>query len=320
MPRVPLLHRRILLGAVGAVALAGCSAEPEYPAGQLRIAAGGTGGVYHAYANGIAAVVRTALPRLHPTVLATAASLENIGMIHAGRAEIGFTTADAASDAFHGTVPFPEPVPLAALGRIYDNYLHVVVRRDRDIARLAELRGRPFSIGAPASGTELFATRILPMVGLNPDRDLRAERLDPDVAADAVGSGRLDGMFFSGGIPTAAVARLARRTPIALLELAGFVPELRTRYGEVYVERSIPASAYGQPRPTATVGVANYLVVLNSMDDRLAYWVTRALFEHRDLLAQAHPAGSRLDRGAAVSTPPLPLHRGAARYYRAAKR
>ena len=90
-------------------------------------------------------------------------------------------------------------------------------------------------------------------------------------------------------------------------------------YGEVYVERTIPVSAYGLPTPTSTVGVANYLVVAKAMDERVAYHAVRAMFEHRDQLAAAHPAGSRLDRSAAINTLPLPLHPGAVRYYREAK-
>src|SRR6266550_5857219 len=137
MPGVPLVRRRtLLLGAAGGVALAGCGGDPGYPAGPLRIASGGTGGVYFAYAQAIATVVRTALPRLRPTVLTTAASVENLQMVAAGRAEVGFTSADAAADAFLGKPPFPVALPVAALGRIYENYLHLVVRLDRAITKV----------------------------------------------------------------------------------------------------------------------------------------------------------------------------------------
>jgi uncharacterized protein len=320
MPGVPLVRRRtLLLGAAAATTLGGCGGDPDYPAGPVRIASGGTGGVYYAYAQGIADVIRSTLPRLRPAVLATAASVENLKMVAAGRAEIAFTTADAASDAVEGQPPFATPLKIAALGRIYENYMHLVIRLDRGITRVADLKGRKVSVGAPASGTELFATRLLPLAGLATS-DLRAERLDPTVAAQAVGQGRLDAMFFSGGIPTAAIANLARDTPIGLVELGSFVPQLRSRYGEVYVERTIPASAYGLGMSTVTVGVANYLAVADAMDEQVGYRVTRALFEHRDRLAAAHPEGSRLDRGTAISTLPLPLHPGAARYYREAKR
>jgi TRAP transporter TAXI family solute receptor len=315
------LPRRAFLGLTAAAALAcaeGCTGEPDYPAGSLRIASGGTGGVYYAYAQGIAAVVRAVLPRLRPAVLATAASVENLRLVGTGQAEIGLTTGDAAADGYRGRPPFAAVLPVLALARIYDSYLHLAVRRDRAIGRVADLRGRRISIGPPGSGTELLVARLLSVAGLDPTA-IRAERLDPEVAADAVASGRLDGMFFSGGIPTGAIAALAARTPIALIELGEYVGPLRERHGEVYLERTIPASTYGLGTPTATVGVANYLVVATTMVAPIAYRLTRGLFEHRDLLARAHPAGSRLDRGAAISTYPLPLHPGAARYYREAK-
>ena len=322
LPGASGLRRRVLLGscsAAGLASLGGCVRKPDYPPGPLRIASGGEGGVYHKYAEGIAAVVRGLLPRLGPQVLSTAASVENLRLVAAGRAEVGFTTADAAADGYRGHPPFRSALPVVALGRIYQNYLHLAVRQDRGIGTVADLYGRPMSPGAADSGTELVATRILSLAGLDLTRDVPAERLDPNVAAQAVSAGRLDAMFFSGGIPTPAILDLVRGSPVGLLDLGGFVPALRRRYGEVYVERTIPTSAYGLSGPTVSVGVANYLVVARWMDDRVAYHVIRAMFEHRDRLAAAHPAGISLDRRAAISTYPLPLHPGAIRYYREAK-
>src|SRR5262249_35069577 len=152
-------------------------------------------------------------------------------------------------------------MPVQALGRIYEDYLHLVVRKDRRINRVTDLRGHRISIGAPGSGTELISGRLLSVAGI-PLSDLHVERLNPGVAAEAARSGRLGGMIFAGGIPTAAIATLAHQVPIVLLELGYLVPGLRERFGEVYVERTIPASTYGLGAPTVTFGIANYLVVL----------------------------------------------------------
>jgi uncharacterized protein len=319
---VPTVSRRSVLGATAAGvlgALTACADEPGYPAGPLRIASGGNGGVYFSYARGIVAVVRATMPRMRPSVLATAASVENVELVAAGRAEVGLTTADAAADAYRGNPPFSAELPILALGRIYDSYLQVVVRQDSRIVRLADLRGRAVSVGPVGSGTALIAGRILPLAGL-PMADVRAFQLDPADAADGVRAGRLDGMFFSGGIPSDAISTVTAAVPVAFLPLGDLVAPMRARYGEVYVERTIPASAYRLGTPTVTVGVANYLVVHKAMDDRVAYHLIRGLFERRDLLAAAHPEGRHLDRGEAISTYPLPLHPGAIRYYQEMKR
>ncbi|GIH13994.1 TAXI family TRAP transporter solute-binding subunit [Rugosimonospora africana] len=314
--------RRALLAAVPAAlagSLAACSAGSEFPAGPFRIASGGEGGVYYAYAHGIANVVQAALPRLRPVVLATAASVENLRLVSHDGSAVGFATADVAADAYRGTASFATPLPVVALARVYENYLHLAVRRDLRVTVLSQLRGRRVSIGPVGSATEVVATRLLSLAGMDPARDLRADGLDPDAAARAVAAGVLDAMFFSGGVPTAAIVDLSRRVPITLVDLSGYLPALRERYGEVYFARTIPASAYGLDVPTATVGVPNFLVVERSMPQRLAYRLVKALFEHRNLLAAAHPEGQRLDRGAAIATDPLPLHPGAVRYYREAK-
>ena len=92
-----LVRRRTLLGAAAAATLAACTSDPPYPPGPLRIASGGVGGVYYAYAEGLATVFRATLPGLRPAVLTTGASVENMDLIATGAAEIAFTTADAAS-------------------------------------------------------------------------------------------------------------------------------------------------------------------------------------------------------------------------------
>ena len=58
-------------------------------------------------------------------------------------------------------------------------------------------------------------------------------------------SGQLDAFFWSGGVPTAAVAELAKRTPIALVDLRRYAREMRSRWGGVYERRALPAGAYG---------------------------------------------------------------------------
>jgi TRAP transporter TAXI family solute receptor len=306
--------------ASGFALAAGCRNDATYPAIPLRIATGAQGGVYFAYGNGIAEVVRQRLPRLNPEVLVTAASIENLRLVAAGDAEAGFTLADSAALANAGRPPFVSPLPVVALARLYDNYLHAVVRADLGLESVADLREGLVSVGASGSGTELIASRLLTVAGLSVDHDLRASRLSLDDSAAAVAKGALDAFFFSGGLPTAAIETLARTTPIRLLDLGGFVPALRQSYGEVYAERTIPASAYMLGTPIATVGVPNYLVVAEGMDEPLAYDLIRVMFAGRQQLAQAHPEGWRLDRGSAINTFPLKLHPGAERYYREAKR
>jgi uncharacterized protein len=321
-PAQPIGRRSLLRAAcvVPLAALTGCETGPGRPPARLRIATGASGGVYYAYGGGVAAVIQQELPWLRPEVMVTAASIENLSLVADGVAEVGFALADSSALAYEGQEPFGQALAIAALANLYDNYLHVVVRTDRDLVVLADLHGRAVSLGPNGSGTELIATRLLAAVGLDADRDLTTNRLGLDESARALADGGLDAFFFSGGIPTAAIAALSRTMPISLLDLGLFVPVMRERHGDVYTQRTIPASAYGLGSPVATIGVANYLVVAEAMAETVSHDVLDVMFANRDRLALAHPEGRRLDRVSAINTSPLPLHPGARRYYREAKR
>jgi TRAP transporter TAXI family solute receptor len=310
----------LLVVAVLAAVTGGCEedAPPATPAA-LRIATGGRGGVYYAYGEGFAGVVRDHWRGQDATVLETAASVENLHLVSGGKADVAFTLADAAALGVRGGGPFTGPQPIQALARLYDNYVHLVVRADSGIRTPADLRGRPVSTGAPGSGTDLIAIRLLGLVGLDPARDVDRQQLGVDDSVRALAAGELDAFFWSGGLPTRAITLAAGEVPIRLIDLDGFVGPLRDRYGEFYAERTIPASAYGLETAVSTIGVPNYLVVATRMDERVAHELTELLFAHRDSLARAHPEALRLNRRTAIGTYPVPLHPGAARYYRETK-
>jgi len=108
------------------------------------------------------------------------------------------------------------------------------------------------------------------------------------------------------------------RVRTRLVDLSKWAGDLRKTYSDVYVVRDVPVSAYQMPA-VATVAVPNLLVVASSMADDLAFDLTRLLLERREVLAAAHPAAERLDIRSAIATLPVPLHPGAARYYRSIK-
>jgi TRAP transporter TAXI family solute receptor len=307
----------LLAFAVSLGAAPSCTDDPG-PQGPLVLATGNRGGVYYAYGQGFADQVAKRLPRMRPTVVPTAASLDNLRMVAAGRADVAFTLADSAALAAGGQPPFTAPQPIRALARLYDNYVQLVVPAGSPVRRLSDLRGRTVSTGAAGSGTELIAERLLTLTGIDKNRDIARRRLGIGESAAALRAGTLDAFFFSGGLPTETITALARANAIRLVDLGGYAEQMRPRYGEFYFERTIPASTYGLP-VTTTVGVPNFLVVHADMDADLAYRLTRLLFTEREAIALAHPEARRLNRLSAYGTHPVALHPGAVRYYREAR-
>ncbi len=307
------------LGVLGAGAglLAGRRSGPRWQ-GQLRIATGGTKGVYYAYGTTFAEGVRAAQPDLPATVLATTGSVENLRLLGAGAADVAFVAVDAAAQALTGGQPFEQPVPVAAIARVYDDYLHLVVPSSARVERLVALAGRRVSLGPAGSGTALMAERVLDVAGLQV-KALRVQRLGINESVAALQAGDLDAFFWSGGLPTTGVAELAARVPLGLVPLGSHAAPLRRRFGPVYRTAIVPAGVYALEQRVSTVAVANLLVCRADADHDGVRALTEALFAGRDGVARRVPQAEALDERSAIATFPLPLHPGAQEHYRAVK-
>ena len=317
-------HRsgRAVPGVVAVLAvlfmLGACSAS-QAPGGgdRLSIATGGTGGVYFVYGGALADQITQNVEGVEATAEATSASVDNMQLIGDESSDVAFTLADTAADAAEGREEFEgRPVSAQALAQLYTNYTQVVAPAGSGINSIEDLRGRSVSVGSPGSGTEIIALRVLEAAGIDPDSDIDRQQLGVDESVDAVRDGTVDAFFWSGGLPTGAVTDLATTNQIVLLPTVDYLGALRSQYGEVYEETVIPAGTYeGVDEDVSVIGVPNYLVVNESMDEELAYQITRLLFDQQDALAEAHPEARNLDRDTAPQVPPLELHPGAERYY-----
>ncbi len=282
----------------------------------VTIATGGTGGVYYVYGGGLASLLGEWLPGVEATAEATAASVDNIKLVGAGRADLAFSLADTAADGFNGGGDFEAPIPVRAVAVLYTNYTHIVTLEGSGIETVADLSGKRVSTGAAGSGTEVIALRILEAAGLS-EADITQDRLGASESAAALRDRRIDAFFWSGGLPTAAVLDLAN-SPGLTLKLLGssdLVETLQSNYGAQYFTSEIPADAYSTAEPVSVVAVANVLVTSAEADPELIYQITQAMFEHQEQLAAIHPEAAKLNVDSAVSGSPIPFHEGAARYY-----
>jgi TRAP transporter TAXI family solute receptor len=287
---------------------------------RLSIATGGTGGVYYPYGGGIAKIISDNLDGVQATAEVTAASVDNLKFLQDGRSDLAFTMADTVEDAARGQGPFAQSgaVPARALAMLYPNYLHLVTLEGSGITRVADLKGRVVSTGAPGSGTEIVAFRVLEALGINPASDLTTQALGATQSVDALKDGKLHAFFFTGGLPTAAVLDLTHTAGITarLLPTDDAIPQLRARYGDdTYFPLLIPKEVYGTAADVNVVGIANLLVVSETMSEALAYDITRLLFEKQADLVAIHPQAKDLSLASAVKGSPVPFHPGAIRFY-----
>ncbi|GAA1700995.1 TAXI family TRAP transporter solute-binding subunit [Microcella alkalica] len=306
-----------LTGVIAIATLSGCggTSAPE----RFSIAGGGVTGVYYSFGDQLAEVLSSRLGS-EVTVDETNGSVDNLLRVAEGRALFGFAQSDAAADAVAGVGAFSEPLDVQAVARLYDEYVHVVVRSDSDIRQIADLAGRAVSLGAPSSGVNIVATRVLDAEGLAPT-DVDDEALGLTESIAAFRDGEIEGFFWVGGVPTPGLAELFTDAPARLLPIGSeTVDRVNGAHGGAYRLAEFPIGAYGRTQATATMTVPNYLMVAESAPDDLVRAVIAVLFESRSAIAAEVPAAALLDRRQAIFTDPVDLHPGAVAYYSESRR
>jgi TRAP transporter TAXI family solute receptor len=303
--------------ALAAIALA--VAGPADAQQRLSIATGGTGGVYYPLGGGLANVLSKALPGTEATAEVTSASVDNVKLVGAGKADIAFTLADTAADGANGVGKFKEKVPIRTIAVLYANKSQWVTVEGTGIEKMQDLKGKRIGTGAPGSGTELIALRILEAYGIDPEKDVTREKLSVAESVNAIKDRKIDAFFWSGGVPTAAVTDLAA-TPgvkIKLLDHADAIPAMVKKYGSLYVKGTIPAKAYpGQTKEAQVADVWNLLVVNEKMDEKLAHDLAKALFERKPDLAAVHSEAKNIELANQYKVgSPVPFHPGAEKYF-----
>jgi len=307
----------VSLTLILALALGPATAAPRI---RLSIVTGGTGGVYFVLGGALAKLISATFPNVEATAEVTSASVDNMRLIGAKRADLAFTLADTALDAVKGVESFRgNPVPAVTLTPIYNNNNHLVTIEGTGINTPADLKGKRVSVGSPGSGTEVTALRILEAAGINPDRDIRKDRLGVAQSVDALRDKKIDAFFWSGGLPTSAILDLAATPGIRmkLIPLDSVLPAMQKKYGNVYFKIVIGKVWYpGMAADVPTIGVVNLIVVHKDFDADLAYLITKLIYEKRPELAQVHQEAANITLVDLAQRAILPVHPGAARYYK----
>jgi len=286
----------------------------------ISIATGGTGGVYYPLGGGIAAALSKYVPGIEATAEVTGGSVDNLKLIGSGKPYIALTMVDATLDAYRGEGKFAgNKIPVRTLMILYPNRMHVVSVEGRGVNKAADLKGKHVSTGSPGSATEVMAFRVIEAAGLDKDKDMKRERLGVAESVNAMKDGKIDALFWVGGLPTAAVTDLANTpgTKIRMVDHAELVPAMNKKYGNLYVEDAIPKATYrGMDADNKQATVMNILIANASMDDKTAYNIVKTIFDKRQDLINVHKeaANFKLENQKAAASP-IPFHPGAVKYF-----
>ncbi len=304
--------RFALLAVVLALTPLGAKAE-EF----INILTGGTGGVYYPLGVALSKIYAENIKDAKPSVQSTKASVENLNLIQQGKGEIAFTLGDSLADAWKGNadVGFKTKLDnLRTLAAIYPNYIQIAALKSANIHTLADLKGKRMSVGAPKSGTELNARAILAGAGMS-YKDLgQVQYLPFSESVELMKNRQLDATLISAGLGVSAIRDLCASVDCVIVEIPKSVVQ---KVGSPYQSAPIPGGTYkGNDKDVNAAIVPNYLVTRSNLPEQEVYEMTKALFDNLPALQAAHAAAKAIKLDKAGKNPPVPLHPGAAKYYK----
>src|SRR5262245_58942724 len=233
---------------------------------RLSIATGGTGGVYYPLGGGMAALISKHIPNTEATAEVTTASVDNVKLLHGNRVGLALSLPDTAWDGYSGQIKgFKDKAAIRTLMALYSNLMHVVGIEGSGIKSIADLKGKRVSTGAPGSGTEIKALRVMEAYGLTA-KDLKSqEKLGAAESAGAMKDRKIDAFFWDGGLPTAAVLDLAATPGIKIHMIAhgDAVTKMVEKYGPLYFVGDVPKGVYKGIDENVPVAAATNLLIAN---------------------------------------------------------
>jgi TRAP transporter TAXI family solute receptor len=254
-------------------------------------------------------------PRRVELIYSANGAVDTVNAIQKGLTDFGISLADVAYLAFAGQLDGVEPFPQLRGVAVLDLVpVHLLVRRDAQIAGLPDLRGRVVNVGPIGSEARVIAGFVLEAFGLSAEQ-VHTRSLPFPTALAQLGTGELDAMFLTVTAPaelvTSAVAAGARLLPIE----GPLVRGLRREYPFLQLAQVQGGIYASHPEPTRTIGVEKVLLCRSDLSEDLVHEFTRRLFDVLPRVSASLGAG-RFTAVEYSSATPVPLHPGSARYYR----
>ncbi len=309
--------------AAGAVFAGSLASAPAFAQQKfVTIGTGGVTGVYYAAGGAICRLVNKdrAKHGIRCSVESTGGSVFNVNTIKAGELDFGFTQSDVQYNATKGIGQFKDAAfaDMRAVFAVHPEPFTVVARKEANITKFEDFKGKRFNVGNPGSGTRSSMEEMLGAMGWKLGDFSLASELKADEHGPALCDGKIDGFYYAVGHPSANIQDPTTSCGAKLVSLTGPVIDKLVADKPYYAKVTLPGGLYpNNPQPTNTYGVLATVVASTKTPAETVYQVTKALFENFDEFKKLHPALANLNPANMVKDGlSAPLHEGAVRYYK----
>lgn len=323
---IQFTSQRLLGGFLGAALLAALPGTGMAQQKFVTIGTGGVTGVYYAAGGAICRLLNKDRKAhgIRCSVESTGGSAYNVNTIRGGELDFGMVQSDVHYNATKGVAQFKDNgafKELRAVFSVHPEPFTVLARKEANITKFEDFKGKRFNVGNPGSGTRASMEQLLGALGWTLGDFSLASELKADEHGPALCDNKIDGFFYAVGHPSANIQDPTTTCGAKLVPLTGAAVDKLVKENSYFAKATIPAGMYNNnPQATETYGVLATLVSSSKVDAETVYQLVKATFENFDEFKKLHPAFANLQPQDMVKKGnSAPLHDGAVKYYKEKK-
>jgi TRAP transporter TAXI family solute receptor len=293
------------------------------------LATASTGGTYYPVGVALSTLVKVKLQpkqKIGMSAINSAGSGENIKLLRENEVQFAILQGLYGAYAWNGTGPIESEGPqknLRSVSMLWQNVEHYAVlkkfAKTGTISDMVAMKGESMSMGKKNSGTLGSNKVILGNLGVDIEKDYGLIYVGYGPSADALQNGQISGFGIPAGAPASAVTKAMANLgdDMVVLDLTDEQAKQADGGLGLWTRYVIPADTYpGQKKDINTIAQPNILGVRADVDEDAVYQITKTVYENLPFLNAIHGATKAMAIEKAIVGLPMPLHPGAAKYYK----
>lgn len=287
---------------------------------QITMMTGPQGGVWVPLGGALKNLWEKAVPGLQITST-PGAGIANVIGVDTGKAQIGFANSSSTVDGLAGRPPFKQKVSkVCQLANVYPQYFQVVALASSNVKSFADLKGKSVVTQPKGNTGELLTDAIVKLNGMNYQSLARISfQASYTDAVSLMKDGHAQVFTLGTTSPASSVMDLASARAINLVPVDDKTMNALKQENPGYNRLVIKAGTYPkQTTDVPAIGYLTHLVVACDLPEKLVYDMAKVMAGNIPTMATVNKSIAELTPRMMATDIGVPLHPGAARYYKEA--
>jgi TRAP transporter TAXI family solute receptor len=285
---------------------------------QVTLMTGPQGGVWVPLGGALKGMWEKAIPGLQVTST-PGAGIANVRGVDEGKVQLGFGNSSSTVDGLAGRAPFPKKVTkVCQMANLYPQFFQVVALQSAKVNSFAELKGKSLVTQSRGNTGELLTDLILQANDMTYKSlskvNFQASYTD---AVSLMKDGHVQVFTLGTTAPASAVMDLASGRDVNLVPVDDKTMAYMKNLNPGYNRLIIKAGTYPkQTQDVPAIGYLTHLIVACDMPEKTVYEMVKTMATNVPSLVAVSKAMEGLTPKVMASDIGVPLHPGAAKYYK----